>query len=578
MIKNADTKFGSLSWIEIVADSIESPSSRIGHSLIYFEGNLYLFGGKDEYSASSELWQYHVGASVWTKLSFSGRKPPRRFYHSSVLYDRKMFVFGGSLDSSFSLWVFDFNIFEWELYECDDSWPCNRHSQSLVLLNDNVYMYGGYTYLGTESDELWAYDLEDNTWVHIRATTASGQKPSPMFGHSAVSNGSVMWIFGGSFQREILSELWSFDTELKQWKHVVRSTCPPSLYYHIAIVTGEVMLTYGGLDENIKCYRGMWKLNFETEEWTQMVSSELPPLAGHAVAVSYIKSTENGESKNKPVFSKTLSTEINNKLLNIAAAKAASDPDKILYSDNNLSDFIRRNNLETTVVIPGERDNNHSTRGAESFVSQKMVPVTPGDIELRPLTNRSTRSADSQFSLPGMVLDETQQEEEEELITSPQQATSPKHMEDASFRDNSPKHIEDASSPPTPQRVYQSVYENRNVSEQEAYCLADPDIVFSDLESSPGFCVNNPLYNDSIESDISNNIRDDQSVKTITFYDNQVLGDPKLDHSDSGSQGSRSSLKKKKHYKRGFNTEFYIVGHGQEALPKSVVLYRCKIG
>ena len=32
----------------------------------------------------------------------------------------------------------------------------------------------------------------------------------------------------------------------------------------------------------------------ETEVWTQMVSTELPALAGHAVAVSYVKSTLNG--------------------------------------------------------------------------------------------------------------------------------------------------------------------------------------------------------------------------------------------------------------------------------------------
>ena len=159
MRKNADTKFGSLSWAEVVSDSNESPTSRVGHSLIYFDNNLYLFGGKDDYTASNELWQYHVTASVWTKLSFSGRKPPRRFNHNAILYDKKMFVFGGSLDSNFSLWVFDFTIFEWDMYECDDSWPCNRHSQSATLLNGHVYMYGGYTYLGSESDELWSYDL-----------------------------------------------------------------------------------------------------------------------------------------------------------------------------------------------------------------------------------------------------------------------------------------------------------------------------------------------------------------------------------------------------------------------------------
>ena len=32
----------------------------------------------------------------------------------------------------------------------------------------------------------------------------------------------------------------------------------------------------------------------ETEVWTQMVSTELPALAGHAVAISYVKSSSNG--------------------------------------------------------------------------------------------------------------------------------------------------------------------------------------------------------------------------------------------------------------------------------------------
>ena len=35
-------------------------------------------------------------------------------------------------------------------------------------------------------------------------------------------------------------------------------------------------------------------ISSETEVWTQMVSTELPALAGHAVAVSYVKSTPNG--------------------------------------------------------------------------------------------------------------------------------------------------------------------------------------------------------------------------------------------------------------------------------------------
>lgn len=173
MTKNAETKFGSLSWVEVIPDSSDCPSSRSGHTLIFFEECLYLFGGKDEYSASNELWQYHIAASVWTKLSYSGKAPPRLYNHSAVLYDRKFFIFGGSLGSSFSLWVFDFSVYQWEKYPSRDNWPINRRSQSVTLLNNQVYMFGGYTYLGNESNELWRYELSEAYFFFIAFSTVS---------------------------------------------------------------------------------------------------------------------------------------------------------------------------------------------------------------------------------------------------------------------------------------------------------------------------------------------------------------------------------------------------------------------
>ncbi|KAL5247102.1 hypothetical protein ACHWQZ_G019085 [Mnemiopsis leidyi] len=510
MTKNADTKFGSLSWVELVPDSAESPSSRCGHSLVYFEGCLYLFGGQDEYSASNELWQYHTEACVWTKLSYSGRKPPRLYNHSAVLYDRKFFVFGGSLGSSFSLWVFDFSLYEWEVYQTTAMWPDSRHSQSVAVVNNLAYMYGGYTYLGNESDELWAYDLDENEWRQVEKNTSSSSPPA-MFGHTAVFSGPVMWIFGGSSHRDILDSLWSYDTESGQWNQVAKMFSPPPLYYHIAIVTGDVMLIYGGFDEGVKAYTGMWRFNFETEVWTQMVSTELPALAGHAVAISYVKSSSNADinqqhslhsnNKNKN-YNKHYNNNNNNKNNNNNNNKQSNIPTNntltsstitVTALDNsavsNAQVGLTTSNTEEEVVLFDKR--HPPKQSFDGYSSQKMYPVTPGDIELRPMTTHSTNSADSHVSLPGMV-------DDDDYVTP------------------------DCDYPPS-QRIYHSVYENRTVS-------------------------------------------------------NQVIGDTKQDHSDSGSQGSRSSLRKKKSYKRGCNTEFYIVGHGQETLPKYVVLYRCKIG
>lgn len=166
MTKNGDTKFGSLSWVELVPDSAEAPTSRAGHSLTYHDDCLYLFGGKDDYVASNELWQYHLTASVWTKLMYTGKRPPRLFNHSSIFYDRKIFIFGGSVGCSFSMWVFDFDVFEWQQYSTEGLCPTNRHSQSVSLYNNKVWLYGGYTSIGLESEELWVYDLGRFTFNH----------------------------------------------------------------------------------------------------------------------------------------------------------------------------------------------------------------------------------------------------------------------------------------------------------------------------------------------------------------------------------------------------------------------------
>ena len=42
MKDNADTKFGSLSWVEVIPDSARAtlPSSRSGHSVVFFEGQI----------------------------------------------------------------------------------------------------------------------------------------------------------------------------------------------------------------------------------------------------------------------------------------------------------------------------------------------------------------------------------------------------------------------------------------------------------------------------------------------------------------------------------------------------------
>ena len=51
---------------------------------------------------------------------------------------------------------------------------------------------------------------DENEWCKVE--TAETNTPPAMFGHTAVFSGPVMWLFGGSAQREIINSLWSHDT------------------------------------------------------------------------------------------------------------------------------------------------------------------------------------------------------------------------------------------------------------------------------------------------------------------------------------------------------------------------------
>lgn len=89
------------------------PSPRRGHSLVYFDGYLYLFGGyargylcnRSHKSAcvlhagvNSELWRFELESKLWMELtgkSTTAVLPPAREKHSTVVVENRLLVFGG---------------------------------------------------------------------------------------------------------------------------------------------------------------------------------------------------------------------------------------------------------------------------------------------------------------------------------------------------------------------------------------------------------------------------------------------------------------------------------------------------
>ena len=90
------------------------PCSRSGHSASIYNGNMYVFGGKNDSSEKSikawesqklnDLWVFNIADKKWVEVEPEGEVPVERSGQTPDVYDDFMVVFGG-------IWDFEKQIF-----------------------------------------------------------------------------------------------------------------------------------------------------------------------------------------------------------------------------------------------------------------------------------------------------------------------------------------------------------------------------------------------------------------------------------------------------------------------------------
>lgn len=129
----ATYNFSTNSWTNVLVPTGDAlPCPRSGHSATLHNGNMYVFGGKnDESEKLDDLWVYNIADSKWTKLSPDGECPYPRSGHSCDVYDDWLVLFGGIWDVT------------------------------------------------KELNDLWFYSISKNVWVKVIDTANSPQIKSP---------------------------------------------------------------------------------------------------------------------------------------------------------------------------------------------------------------------------------------------------------------------------------------------------------------------------------------------------------------------------------------------------------------
>ncbi|OQS00997.1 hypothetical protein ACHHYP_02026 [Achlya hypogyna] len=259
----------------------EGYSPRTGHTVVAYGATLYVFGGTDRRRRQQDLFQFDIDSCMWSQVDVHGSLPPRRSGALGVVHENNMYIFGGydGRDGNYfnDLFFFNFETRRWsEMPNQALVRPESRTDHIMVLHDSNIYIFGGYNG-SSRFNNMYRYELDAKLWRKMEVT---GAIPSGRFGHSgAVHEPSKrLIIFGGWDGRDTLDDLYEYAFETGVWS-IVKTTgkSPPHRYRHTAVIYGDSMFVFGGVDKAHSRFNDLQRLDLVTNTWSEVYTSGYVP-------------------------------------------------------------------------------------------------------------------------------------------------------------------------------------------------------------------------------------------------------------------------------------------------------------
>ncbi|KAK4046292.1 hypothetical protein OIV83_006166 [Microbotryomycetes sp. JL201] len=214
--------------IGLVGTSGEIPGPRVGHASVGV-GNVLIVWGGDTKSHPDDvqddgLYLLNLSTKEWTRVKVSGPVPEGRYGHAAAMVGSRFFLFGGQKDDGgfmndlvwFDLQKLKTGSPRWTFvnYPKGAIVPPKRTGHTAVTHGDCIYIFGGtdgqYHY-----NDTWCYDTNAGSWVEL---SCIGYIPVPREGHSACLVDDVMYIFGGrGVDGKDLEDLAAFKISNQRW-------------------------------------------------------------------------------------------------------------------------------------------------------------------------------------------------------------------------------------------------------------------------------------------------------------------------------------------------------------------------
>ncbi|KAF8492377.1 hypothetical protein F5888DRAFT_909723 [Russula emetica] len=129
--------------------------------------------------------------------------------------------------------------------------PFLRHSHALstnATAAGELYLFGGYVYSSASlSNDLYVISTRDFSTTLLQT---SGDVPSPRFGHRAVLTGTILLIWGGIMQNDAYdNSLYLLNLVSREWTRIVVNgpgPGPGGRFNHTMTLVGSKLFVFGG--------------------------------------------------------------------------------------------------------------------------------------------------------------------------------------------------------------------------------------------------------------------------------------------------------------------------------------------
>jgi hypothetical protein len=149
--------------------------------------------------------------------------------------------------------------------------PDARTDHIMALFQSRIYIFGGQD-ASTRFNDVCSYDLEKTQWFKL---DTFGEVPSRRFGHTGVVHEASkrLIVFGGWNGRDTLNDVHSLNLETNEWTKLETSgVSPPHRYRHTAVICGDNMFVFGGVDKSHSRFNDLQRLDLTTNTWSEVIT------------------------------------------------------------------------------------------------------------------------------------------------------------------------------------------------------------------------------------------------------------------------------------------------------------------